>query len=96
MGAEPVEFPTIKIVGPESSCTELDRSIKRLSTYDYLILTSVNGVKYFFERLYKLGLDVRELKGVKICAIGPMTAADRGAKYKGRYCPERVSGRRRS
>ncbi len=73
MGAEPVEFPTIKIVGPESY-SALDASIKRLSSYDYLLLTSVNGVKYFFERLYKLGLDVRELKGVKICAIGPMTA----------------------
>ncbi|MBE9532342.1 MAG: uroporphyrinogen-III synthase, partial [Proteobacteria bacterium] len=73
MGAEAIEFPTIKIVGPESH-TALDASIKRLSSYDYLILTSVNGVKYFFERLYKLGYDVRELKGVKICAIGPMTA----------------------
>ncbi|MEE9542581.1 MAG: uroporphyrinogen-III synthase, partial [Thermodesulfobacteriota bacterium] len=47
----------------------------KLSSYDYLILTSVNGVKHFFERLYKSGKDVRELKGVKICAIGPMTAA---------------------
>jgi uroporphyrinogen III methyltransferase/synthase len=74
MGAEPVEFPTIKIVAPESY-SGLDRAIKKLSSYDYLILTSVNGVKYFFERLYKLGKDVRELKGVKICAIGPMTAA---------------------
>lgn len=74
MGAEPVEFPTIKVVGPESY-TGLDASIKGLGSYDYLILTSVNGVKYFFERLSKLGKDVRELKGVKICAIGPMTAA---------------------
>lgn len=74
MGAEPKEFATIKIVGPED-CAGLDKAIKRLGSYDYLILTSVNGVKYFFERLYKLGLDVRELKGVKICAIGPMTAA---------------------
>lgn len=73
MGAEPIEFPTIKIVAPESYDL-LDRSIKRLGSYDYLLLTSVNGVKYFFERLYKLGLDVRELKGVKICAIGSMTA----------------------
>lgn len=73
MGAEPIEFPTIRIVAP-GNLAPLDGSIKRLSSYDYLILTSVNGVKYFFERLYKLGKDVRELKGVKICAIGPMTA----------------------
>ena len=72
-GAEAVPFPTIKIV-PPNGYKEADRAIKRLSGYDWLIFTSVNGVKYFFKRLYALGLDVRELKGVKICAIGPMTA----------------------
>lgn len=72
-GAEPIAFPTIKTLAP-ASWKELDRSIKRLSTYDWAIFTSVNGVRYFFERLYKLGYDIRELKGVKICAIGPMTA----------------------
>ncbi len=72
-GAAPVSFPTIKITDPESF-NGLDRVIKRLSTYDWILFTSVNGVKHFFSRLTKLGLDVRELKGVKICAIGPMTA----------------------
>ncbi|MFQ5737015.1 MAG: uroporphyrinogen-III C-methyltransferase [Thermodesulfobacteriota bacterium] len=71
-GAEPVTFPTIK-TAPPPSWAPLDKAIKRLSTYDWAIFTSVNGVKYFFERLTKLGLDLRELKGVKICAIGPMT-----------------------
>ena len=72
-GAEPVNFPTIKTVDPPS-WKECDRAIKRLSTYDWAIFTSVNGVKYFIKRLKKLGLDVRELKGVKLCAIGPQTA----------------------
>lgn len=72
-GAEPIAFPTIKTTAPPS-WKELDRAIKRLSGYDWAIFTSVNGVKYFFERLYKLGYDLRELKGVRICAIGPMTA----------------------
>ena len=72
-GAEPIAFPTIRTTAP-ASWKELDRAIKRLSGYDWAIFTSVNGVKYFFDRLYKLGYDIRELKGVKICAIGPMTA----------------------
>jgi uroporphyrinogen III methyltransferase/synthase len=72
-GAEPIAFPTIKTTAPPS-WKELDRAIKKLSGYDWAIFTSVNGVKYFFDRLYKLGYDIRELKGVKICAIGPMTA----------------------
>lgn len=71
-GAEPVVFPTIKTVNPPS-WAGLDRSIKRLSSYDWAVFTSVNGVKYFVERLYRLGYDLRELKGVKIIAIGPRT-----------------------
>ncbi|HXI09415.1 MAG TPA: uroporphyrinogen-III C-methyltransferase [Thermodesulfobacteriota bacterium] len=72
-GAEPIAFPTIK-TKPMPGWWGLDRAIKRLSTYDWAIFTSVNGVKYFFERIKALGLDLRELKGVKICAVGPMTA----------------------
>ncbi|MBI1912092.1 MAG: uroporphyrinogen-III C-methyltransferase [Deltaproteobacteria bacterium] len=72
-GAEPISFPTIKTVAPPS-WKPLDAAIKRLSTYDWAIFTSVNGVKYFFERLRALDKDVRELKGVKICAVGSMTA----------------------
>jgi len=72
-GAEPIAFPTIKTT-PPPSWKPLDSAVKKLSSYDWAIFTSVNGVKYFFERLYKLGYDIRELKGVKICAIGPMTA----------------------
>ncbi len=72
-GAEPITFPTIKTT-PPPSWAPLDRAIRRLSGYDWAIFTSVNGVKFFFERVTKLGLDLRELKGVKICAIGPRTA----------------------
>lgn len=72
-GAEPLSFPTIKTTAP-TDLKPLDRAIARLSSYDWAIFTSVNGVKYFFERLSKLGKDLRDLKGVKICAIGPMTA----------------------
>ncbi|MBI5886333.1 MAG: uroporphyrinogen-III C-methyltransferase [Deltaproteobacteria bacterium] len=71
-GAEPVTFPTIKTVAPPA-WKPLDAAIKRLSSYDWAIFTSVNGVKYFFERLRFLGYDLRELKGVKLCAIGPRT-----------------------
>ena len=71
-GAEPIMFPTIKTAAPPD-WKPLDRAIKRLSTYDWAIFTSVNGVKYFMDRLRDTGYDVRELKGVNICAIGPRT-----------------------
>jgi uroporphyrinogen III methyltransferase/synthase len=73
LGAECIEFPTIEVVPPEG-WDELDRGIKALETYQWLVFTSVNGVKYFLRRLEALGRDIRDLKGLKIGAIGPKTA----------------------
>ncbi len=72
-GAIPYLYPTIR-TAPPRDWKPLDQGIKRLSAYDWAIFTSVNGVKFFFERLTKLGKDLRELKGLRICAIGPRTA----------------------
>jgi uroporphyrinogen III methyltransferase/synthase len=73
LGARVIEFPTIKIVEPEDF-TPLDRELRRLESFHWVIFTSVNGVDCFFNRLFQLGSDARALKGVKICAIGPATA----------------------
>ncbi len=73
MGAQCIEFPTIEIV-PPASWEALDRAIAVLQDYQWLLFTSVNGVKFFFERLAFLGRDVRDLKGIKVGAIGPKTA----------------------
>ena len=75
LGAEIIEFPTIEIVPPESY-TELDESIDKIGTYDWLIFTSRNGVKYFFKRFFEKDRDIRDLKGIKICAIGTKTAEE--------------------
>ncbi len=75
MGAEIIDFPTIKIV-PPSSWTELDKSINKIESYDWLLLTSVNSVKFFFKRLFESDKDIRDLKGIKICAVGPKTASE--------------------
>ncbi|HDZ84443.1 MAG TPA: HemD protein, partial [Nitrospirae bacterium] len=75
LGAEIVEFHTIRIVPPDD-WTELDRAIEKIDFYNWLVLTSVNGVKFFFRRLIERERDIRDLKGVKICAIGTKTAAE--------------------
>jgi len=72
-GATILECPTIRLVEPEN-WQLLDVSIKELSGYDWLILTSVNAVRFFFQRLEALGLDARALAGCKVCAVGPKTA----------------------
>ncbi len=73
-GAEPIEFPTIQVIPPDS-WDELDKVIDEIRGFEWIIFTSVNGVKYFFERLKRKG-DLRLLHGVKICAIGPQTATE--------------------
>jgi len=72
-GANPIHFPTIKIV-PPPDWSDLDAALKNLEDYDWLIFTSTNGVAFFFERLLTKAKDIRDLKGVKICCIGPATA----------------------
>jgi len=73
MGAECLEFPTIRVVPPQD-WAPLDSAIGHLDTYDWLVLTSVNGVSFFFDRLYKSGQDVRALKDIRTATIGPATA----------------------
>ena len=72
-GAEPVELPTIQIL-PPADYSQVDRAIRSLSTYDWAIFTSANGVEVLFSRMEALGLDSRAWGGVKVCAIGPATA----------------------
>jgi uroporphyrinogen III methyltransferase/synthase len=81
-GAYPIHFPTIKIVPPKD-WHKLDAAMEALTSYDWLIFTSANGVQFFFERLREKNKDIRDLKGIKICCIGPATARqieDRGIK----------------
>ncbi len=75
LGAEVVQFSTVEIV-PPASWEELDRAIDRIGEYHWLIFTSANGVKYFFRRLFERGVDIRQLKGMKVCAIGTKTASE--------------------
>ncbi len=72
-GAQVIEMPTLEII-PPSSWVDLDRSIEQLGTFDWLVLTSSNGVDYFFERLHHSGKDSRALAGVKIAVVGKKTA----------------------
>ena len=76
-GAEPVEVPTIQIVAP-ASWQAIDDAMTRLSSYHWLIFTSVNGVKPFMERLHLAGKDARALANIRLCAIGPRTAEELG------------------
>ena len=73
LGAECLEFPTIKVVAADD-LTPLEDAVQHLSAYDWIIFTSVNGVKFFFEHLFGTDKDVRALNQLHTAAIGPATA----------------------
>lgn len=76
LGAEVLEIPFIEIRKPRSY-KALDAALKNLSDYDWLILTSVNGVDALWERLRKLRLGGKPMRHLthqmKVAAIGPAT-----------------------
>lgn len=72
-GARVIQFPTIRIV-PMDDYSRLDDAVTHLSRYGWIVFTSVNGVRFFRQRLNAKGLDARALGPVKVAAIGPATA----------------------
>jgi uroporphyrinogen III methyltransferase/synthase len=77
-GAEAIQAPTIRIAAPED-VEALDRACRHAGDYSWIVFTSANAVDSFMQRLLATG-DIRDLKGVRLCAIGPSTA-ERLARY---------------
>jgi uroporphyrinogen-III synthase len=72
LGASVIEIPFIEI-RKLRSYQPLDDALKNIKAYDWLILTSANGVEAMWERLRKLRIARRDLKHLQIAAIGPAT-----------------------
>jgi uroporphyrinogen III methyltransferase/synthase len=72
-GAEALVAPAIRIAPPADPAA-LDRACASAGAFDWLVFTSANGVDHFMARLLATG-DIRDLKGVRLCAVGPSTAA---------------------
>jgi uroporphyrinogen-III synthase len=72
LGCQVIEIPFIEIRKP-SSYQPLDSAVRNLAGYDWLILTSVNGVEALFERMARKRIDANAFPHLKIAAIGPAT-----------------------
>lgn len=72
-GAEPLAFPTIRIVDPSDS-QPLRRAVADPGIYDWVIFTSANGVDRFWRELESMGGAPRLPKALRVAAIGPATA----------------------
>jgi uroporphyrinogen III methyltransferase/synthase len=71
-GADVIEAPSTEIEALDSAA--IDAAVQDIGTYDWLVLTSVTGVRFFGEALTRAGLDARALFGLNIAVIGPSTA----------------------
>jgi len=72
-GATVLEMPALEIRDP-STWEPLDQAIATLNTFTWLILTSANGVEFFFKRLQTLDKDARAFGKLKIAVVGKKTA----------------------
>ncbi|KAF0091678.1 MAG: uroporphyrinogen III methyltransferase / synthase [Fusobacteria bacterium] len=75
LGGEAIELPVMEIVSNDNAA-EFDQIIEDLGLYNYLIFSSVNGVEFFFRKIFMLGLDSRVLGDKMLVAIGNSTAAE--------------------
>jgi len=78
-GAQVIEMPATQI--EEMDAPSLAAVITQLSQYGWIVFTSQNAVRIFWDALREQSLDARALAGVKVAAVGPATAGallDRG------------------
>ncbi len=77
-GAAAVCAPAIRIAPPDDSAP-LAAAVAGARSYRWVVFTSANGVRAFFDEVARQGLDARVLGGAQVCAIGPATSEALGA-----------------
>lgn len=75
LGATVYTVPTIRFEPPEDT-SPLDRAAAELDRFDWVVFTSPNGVRFFWERLQALGFGAERLARPRVAAVGPGTAAE--------------------
>jgi uroporphyrinogen III methyltransferase/synthase len=73
LGAECLRVPAIRIE-PPASWEPLDAAIRDVSSFDWIVFSSANGVAAFVERLRAMHRDGRHLGTARLAAVGAKTA----------------------
>lgn len=73
LGADVLVQPAIEITAP-ADWAPADRALDGVDQYDWIVFSSANGVRFFLDRLWQRGKDLRSLGRAKLAAIGPGTA----------------------
>jgi uroporphyrinogen-III synthase len=74
MGATVLSFPAVSFSEPADTA-DLDRAIRSLAAFDWILFTSANAARFFTARCRKLGVEPRRGFRGRCAAVGPATAA---------------------
>lgn len=90
LGAEVVELPLITI------SKEIDKHVlldvfTELGSYDWIVFTSANGVRYFFEEFFRIYDDIRSLGLLRFAAVGEATAKAIAAHHLKIECQPKIA-----
>lgn len=72
-GFEAIIFPLIEFKEPKDK-KKLEKAFRDLASYDWILLTSANAVKFFINRLKERDKNLSSIEGIPVCAVGPKTA----------------------
>lgn len=90
LGAEVVELPLIT-VSKSIDLHLLHDVLSELGGYDWIVFTSANGVRYFFEEFHRIYDDIRALGLLRFAAIGEATAKAISARFIKIECQPKVA-----
>lgn len=90
LGAEVIELPLIHV------SKEIDKEVEadvftELASYDWVVFTSANGVRFFFEEFFRLFDDIRSLGFLRVACIGDATAKAIGALHLKVECQPKLA-----
>lgn len=73
LGAHVLYQPALEILDPPN-WNAVDQEIDQMSSWDWLVFSSANGVEGLLKRIFQRGLDLRALHGPRLAAVGPGTS----------------------
>ncbi len=73
LGADVLELPLIR-VSKSVKNDDLAEVFPELGGYDWLVFTSANGVRYYFEEFFRVFDDIRSLGLIRLACVGDATA----------------------
>ena len=73
LGAEVLELPLIEVRKSVKN-EDLAEVFPELGSYDWMVFTSTNGVRYFFEEFHRVFDDIRSLGLIRVACVGEATA----------------------